>query len=307
MQQGLSSLEARRIQKLNSLLQYAACVYTSEPDVLATSLEPFSNSEKELSDDLELDKVSREVTCSDALAQLLANQLISAQEQEAYHMCRVAWDHAHIGRELQAALKELRQWKKVAWFWDTLANVNTQVKNHKILNACRDVNEIRQNTEDLSGDMHRALQETVAWLEHEVASEIQHIIVFQSMAPALRDPKKDSTERMGQLLDGALILGVQDRVAEVIAEAVLQGLLLPVARGKADRAKSKDEKHMIPGQTEKYAYRIVKHLCEDVMLGRSEWIECWGNAFGADLLMNISITCCKRILIDIMIRKARMI
>lgn len=212
--------------------------------------------------------VDAQLSCSTSLAQLLSEQLVSGQEVGLYNVCRVAWDHAHVGKQLQQMQGELDH-LVVLQMWDSKMREIMQglERAEGGLGGYRDV---MRHVEDIHSvqlddeSKRRELESVEERVRCVVKKGLLGGIGFQGGMPVAQDVG----EPLGALWECCSVLDIVDDVAKDVSHLIYDSCIRGLMKKMGDSYPA--------GYREKVLYKMFKGVAESIASGDAMIVETLG-------------------------------
>lgn len=242
-----------------------------------------------------------QLECSLSLSRLLSEQLVSGQEIGLYQVCRVAWDHAHVGESLKQTLQELDR-VTVAHLWDARMKEIEQGLDCAENGGGSGYRALVQCVEDIRRDIYPRLDEgSTRGVDLERVEERLRLVVKQGLLDRIGfhggmpvEVSRHGGESIGVLWECCSMVGIVDDVAKYVSDMVYDSCLRPVMTAR----RMADGSSYPVGYREKVIYKIIKGVADTVAggdgliisaLGRYLWnlvANAYTDAMGGDGLGN---------------------
>lgn len=214
-----------------------------------------------------------QLSCSTALAGLLSKQLVSGQETGLYNVCRVAWDHAHVGTMLQESQKELDR-LTLLQAWDANMKEIIQGLEQAERGTADGYRTLVKNVESIQRmvlvddeSKRKKLEEIEERVRSAVKTGLVGRFVFQGGMPVEKDGEG---ETLGVLWECCSVLGILDDTANLVSDVLYESSILGVLK-KVGVSRS----HPV-GYREKVLYKVLKGVADTVAGGDGTVIEAIG-------------------------------
>ena len=214
------------------------------------------------------------LTCSKALSRMLSEQLVSSQETGLYNVCRVAWDHSHVGSMLQQALKEMDRESLLQAFRDHMVRVEKCIQENDYEGMARSVESL-ETLSSVDESMHASLEAVRGRVSDLVLRGILNSIQFQSYMPDVASGEA----HMDVLWRCSKTMGIVRQGIQKVSDLVFDKSIHPVMSKFVDTSKYP------VGYREKILFKILKYVADVVLCGTSDLVslmgeELWGRVAG---------------------------
>lgn len=241
---------------------------------------------------------------SQPLSELLRLQVVSQEEEGLYGVCRIAWDHAHVGERVAGLMEEVQRREREMLFLRRVEGVERGLR--KVFDGCIDINldamddqkfvetvqrDVLENLASLvatqlegqgdkeSGDQvdqrdesWATRQETIDRLQDQARSTITDCAIRSVVFEKGGLPRPRYAVHLRALLEAASALDAIDgtsmrTVAKRLADFIFTSSLRKVLVTFGDTAK-----HPV-GYREKVVLKVLTCLKDDVLSGDTVWVK----------------------------------
>ncbi len=251
----------------------------------------------------------REVLASSSqpLAELLRLQVVSQDEEGLYGVCRIAWDHAHVGERVAGLMEEVQRREREVLFLQRVEGVERGLR--RVVDSCLDNNVDVMDDLEFVGTIQRDVVENLTSLvaarlegqgDDESGDRVDQIADPQATREekidrlqaqarsAMADcavrsvvfekgglPRPRRATRLRALLEAAVALDAIDHTSMTIVSERLADLVFTSSVRRVLVTFGDAAKHPV-GYREKVVLKVLASLKDDLLSGDMVWVKAVG-------------------------------